>query len=282
MTYDPNLTPPDPQAWSNPEPPAVPQPSEPEPVVTAQPVDETETVVPPVPPVPPVSPIVSDNSWENPVTPDNSWENPVTSDNSWENPITPETPPVPPVPPTPTQQVKQPKQPKKTKKGKTGGKATMPLMLIIAVLLVLALGGGAAWFLLSREPAHPDLPPTAQAADTQGAASDDGTQAQTTVTADDAGITTVEYPDDDPLGRERYVGTVANGLPQDTAAAVYYRNGDLFRGRVDAGHLAAGTLFRPDGDFFRGRFHDDQPYDGHWYNENREPIATVKEGITQK
>lgn len=275
MTYDPNLTPPDPQAWSNPEPPAVPQPSEPEPVVTAQPVDETETVVPPVPPVPPVSPIVPDNSWENPVTPDNSWE----------NPITPETPPVPPVPPTPPVSPKQPKQPKKPKKAKTGRKATMPLMLIIAVLLVLALGGGAAWFLLSREPAHPDLPPTAATADGQAAAaegSDDGTQAQTTVTADDAGITTVEYPDDDPLGRERYVGTVANGLPQDTAAAVYYRNGDLFRGRVDAGHLAAGTLFRPDGDFFRGRFHDDQPYDGHWYNENREPIATVKEGITQK
>lgn len=84
---------------------------------------------------------------------------------------------------------------------------------------------------------------------------------------------------DDVDGRTRYEGSYLNGMREDSAAVLYYKNGDIYRGSFIANKFATGTYFiKENGMFFRGTFKDDQPYNGVWYNADESVQSRIRNG----
>ena len=86
----------------------------------------------------------------------------------------------------------------------------------------------------------------------------------------------LKYRNDDRL---RYEGAFLNGLREDSVAALFYKNGDVYRGSFIADHFATGTFFvESTGEYFRGTFREDKPYNGVWYDKNDNIISRVENG----
>ncbi len=84
---------------------------------------------------------------------------------------------------------------------------------------------------------------------------------------------------DDVDGRTRYEGAYLNGMREDSAAVLYYKNGDIYRGSFIANKFGTGTYFiKENGMFFRGTFKDDQPYNGVWYNADESVQSRIRNG----
>ncbi len=84
---------------------------------------------------------------------------------------------------------------------------------------------------------------------------------------------------DDVDGRMRYEGAYLNGMREDSAAVLYYKNGDIYRGSFIANKFATGTYFiKENGMFFRGTFKNDQPYNGVWYNSDESVQSRIVNG----
>lgn len=74
------------------------------------------------------------------------------------------------------------------------------------------------------------------------------------------------YPEDDPQGRKYYIGNFDHGLRQDTAAILFYANGDYFYGNMTDDERKKGLQYRQsDGTYFKGSFRGKYPYEGEWF-----------------
>ena len=79
------------------------------------------------------------------------------------------------------------------------------------------------------------------------------------------GLGTINYPKNDPDGRDEYKGAVTNGKRDCTDATLTYRNGNRYKGSFVNDHFEKGKLILVnDGIYFEGTFKDDQPYNGSW------------------
>lgn len=84
------------------------------------------------------------------------------------------------------------------------------------------------------------------------------------------GLGVAIYPDNDRDDRRYYVGRFAAGVPRDTAAMLYYKNGDYFYGEIlDTCFVKGIQYVNSDNSYFRGTFDENcNPYDGIWYDYN--------------
>lgn len=79
--------------------------------------------------------------------------------------------------------------------------------------------------------------------------------------------------------RESYEGAFLNGLREDSMAVLTYRNGDIYRGQFIADHFGTGTYFiKESGEYYRGTFKNDQPYNGYWYDKDDNVVSRVENG----
>ncbi|MBQ9636553.1 MAG: protein kinase [Prevotella sp.] len=80
--------------------------------------------------------------------------------------------------------------------------------------------------------------------------------------------------------KDRYEGQLKNGLRADSAAALYFKNGDIFRGGFENDHFTTGTYYvNESGEYFQGKFKNDQPWNGVWYDEHHNVLSRVEKGI---
>lgn len=79
--------------------------------------------------------------------------------------------------------------------------------------------------------------------------------------------------------KKKYEGTFVNGLREDSAALLLYRNGDIYRGAFEKDHLSIGTYFvKSTEERFQGKFKDDKPWNGAWYDKHENVISRVENG----
>ncbi len=91
---------------------------------------------------------------------------------------------------------------------------------------------------------------------------------------------TVKYIND-PDKRVEYVGGFVNGLREDTNATLRYANGDSFIGSFTADRFEKGVYtVKQTGEYFSGTFKNDQPWNGAWYDKNKNEISKVVNGQT--
>ncbi len=75
------------------------------------------------------------------------------------------------------------------------------------------------------------------------------------------------YPHDDKDGRKYYIGNFVNGERQDTAAILFYQDGDYYYGAMKNDQWDKGILYmNSDNSHFTGEFKNNEPYDGIWYD----------------
>lgn len=75
------------------------------------------------------------------------------------------------------------------------------------------------------------------------------------------------YPMDDVDGRKYYIGNFVNGERQDTAAILFYQDGDYYYGSMQGDKWDKGILYmNSDNSHFTGFFKNDKPYSGKWYD----------------
>lgn len=91
---------------------------------------------------------------------------------------------------------------------------------------------------------------------------------------------TIKYSDSDPSGRDQYIGSVQNGIRNGSSATLLYKNGDKYEGSFIDDSFDEGTYtIKKDGSYFKGKFHNDQPYNGTWYYKSGEKMSNVVNGI---
>lgn len=74
------------------------------------------------------------------------------------------------------------------------------------------------------------------------------------------------YPPDDKDGRRYYIGYFIDGERQDSAAMLYYQNGDYYYGSMDGDNFSKGIFYsNSDKSHFEGTFVNNKPYEGVWY-----------------
>ena len=79
--------------------------------------------------------------------------------------------------------------------------------------------------------------------------------------------------------KERYEGIMVNGLREDSSAVLFYKNGDVYRGAFERDRFSIGTYYiEESGEYFRGTFKDDKPYNGYWYDAHDYIISRVENG----
>lgn len=79
--------------------------------------------------------------------------------------------------------------------------------------------------------------------------------------------------------RDRYEGHMVDGRREDNSAALFYKNGDIFRGAFKDDQFEIGTYYVEDsGEYFRGLFKNDKPWKGIWYNSHDYVISRVENG----
>lgn len=75
------------------------------------------------------------------------------------------------------------------------------------------------------------------------------------------------YPKDDADGRKYYIGNFVDGERQDTAAILFYQDGDYYYGSMQGDNWDKGILYmNSDNSHFTGSFKDNEPYNGKWYD----------------
>lgn len=82
------------------------------------------------------------------------------------------------------------------------------------------------------------------------------------------GVGVAIYPSNDKDKRKYYYGHFENGIRKDTAAMLYYQNGNYFYGEIENNHFVKGIQYvNSSNSYFRGSFDDDsKPYNGTWYD----------------
>lgn len=94
------------------------------------------------------------------------------------------------------------------------------------------------------------------------------------------GIGVAVYPVGDKDGRKYYIGNFTEGERQDTAAILFYQDGDYFYGAMEGDNWKEGLFYRrSDGTYFQGTFENNQPYDGEWYDHVRKHSSVKGEVI---
>ncbi len=89
------------------------------------------------------------------------------------------------------------------------------------------------------------------------------------------GIGVAIYPTNDPDGRKYYIGKFVNGMRQDTAAFLFYQDGDYYYGSMTDDKWKGGILYmNSDNSHFKGTFKENKPYNGTWY-DHREVYKLV-------
>lgn len=79
--------------------------------------------------------------------------------------------------------------------------------------------------------------------------------------------------------RDRYEGHMVNGKREDNSAALFYKNGDIFRGAFKNDQFEIGTYYVDEsGEYFRGLFKNDKPWKGIWYNAHDYVVSRVENG----
>lgn len=79
--------------------------------------------------------------------------------------------------------------------------------------------------------------------------------------------------------KKSYEGKMINGLREDSSAVLYYKNGDVYRGAFNKDRFSIGTYYVDEsGEYFRGTFKDDKPYNGYWYDAHDYIISRVENG----
>lgn len=81
------------------------------------------------------------------------------------------------------------------------------------------------------------------------------------------GIGVAIYPKNDADGRKYYIGNFVDGERQDTAAILFYQDGDYYYGSMQEDKWDKGLLYmNSDNSHFTGFFKDNEPYSGKWYD----------------
>lgn len=84
------------------------------------------------------------------------------------------------------------------------------------------------------------------------------------------GIGVAIYPADDKDGRKYYIGNFDNGERQDTAAVLFYQDGDYYYGSMQGDKWDDGILYmNSDNSHFVGSFNNNTPYNGTWYDHRK-------------
>lgn len=79
--------------------------------------------------------------------------------------------------------------------------------------------------------------------------------------------------------RDRYEGNMVNGKCEDNSAALFYKNGDIFRGAFKNDQFEVGTYYVDgSGEYFRGLFKNNKPWKGFWYNAHDYVLSRVENG----
>jgi len=81
------------------------------------------------------------------------------------------------------------------------------------------------------------------------------------------GIGVAIYPSNDKDGRKYYIGNFQNGERQDTAAILFYQDGDYYYGAMKGDKWDKGILYmNSDNSHFEGTFNNNNPYNGAWFD----------------
>lgn len=84
------------------------------------------------------------------------------------------------------------------------------------------------------------------------------------------GVGVAIYPTDDKDGRKYYIGNFVNGERQDTAAILFYQDGDYYYGSMQGDKWDYGILYmNSDNSHFEGSFNDNNPYNGSWFDHRK-------------
>lgn len=84
------------------------------------------------------------------------------------------------------------------------------------------------------------------------------------------GVGVAIYPADDKDGRKYYIGNFENGERQDTAAILFYQDGDYYYGSMQGDKWDSGILYmNSDNSHFEGSFNDNNPYNGIWFDHKK-------------
>jgi len=81
------------------------------------------------------------------------------------------------------------------------------------------------------------------------------------------GVGVAIYPNDDKDGRKYYIGNFVDGKREDKNAILFYQDGDYYYGSMNGDNWRYGMFYlNSDNCYFRGRFLDNTPYTGTWYD----------------
>lgn len=84
------------------------------------------------------------------------------------------------------------------------------------------------------------------------------------------GIGVAVYPANDKDGRKYYIGNFKKGERQDSAAILFYQDGDYYYGQMTGDKWVKGMLYmNSDNSHFVGTFQDNNPYTGNWYDHKK-------------
>lgn len=94
------------------------------------------------------------------------------------------------------------------------------------------------------------------------------------------GVGVAIYPTNDKDGRKYYIGNFRNGERQDSAAILFYQDGDYYYGSMEGDRWKQGMLYmNSDNSHFVGTFQENNPYTGKWYDhENSQKSYSLYEG----
>lgn len=192
------------------------------------------------------------------------------------NPATPVTPAPQPGPDQPV----QPDQPVKIQKKSNSS----TLIICLCVLIGIIVAGGVTYALLTmsdKQPTETVADEETQSGEEKAIYSSDGHlimrytgEIANGQPVGSGKLTYLEDPD-----RESYEGAFLNGLREDSAAVLTYKNGDVYRGQFIADHFGTGTYFiKETGEYYRGTFRNDQPWNGYWYDKDDNVLSRVENG----
>lgn len=84
------------------------------------------------------------------------------------------------------------------------------------------------------------------------------------------GVGVAIYPADDPDGRLYYIGNFVDGERQDTAARLFYQDGDYFYGEMIGDSWVKGLWYSSQNhSHFEGSFSKNAPSNGWWFDHRR-------------
>ena len=75
-----------------------------------------------------------------------------------------------------------------------------------------------------------------------------------------------------------YEGRFNDGLRDDNNATFKDKDGNVFTGTFNHDTIVQGRITAPDGRYYEGRFSNDQPFEGTWYDSDEKAMYQVKKG----